>query len=49
MRDGVGWGPKVLTAYHREVMHNVHMGSCDREAVFHRVGHTQLDEGPETP
>ena len=38
MRDEVGWGPNVLTAYHREVTDNVHMGSCDEEAVFHRVG-----------
>lgn len=38
LRDEVGWGPNVLTAYHREVTDNVHMGSCDEEAVFHRVG-----------
>ena len=28
----------MLTAYHTEVTDNVHMGSWDGEAVFHRVG-----------
>ena len=44
MRDGLGWGPKVLTAYHREVTDNVHVGSCDGKAMFHRVGAGRSEE-----
>ena len=40
----MGWGPKVLTAYHRVVTDNVHMGSCDGKAVFHRVGAGRSEE-----